>query len=98
MEGTTITNGNNQPTGTLNCKDVTGGVPLTWSAVSHPNGIDHYEWMLIGSASESGSVIITQASTSGLSCAGANYQWRVRAVDGQGNIGPWSDYAAFNVP
>ena len=87
------------PSGTLVCGDVmTGGVTLVWSAVSNPNGIDHYEWALEGAGTESGSTGNTQASTSGLSCAGANYQWRVRAVDGKGNIGPWSGYLQFNVP
>ncbi|MDK1029336.1 MAG: hypothetical protein QGD96_08410, partial [Anaerolineae bacterium] len=89
------------PSGTLNCGGVggvTGGVTLNWSAVSNPNGIDHYEWALEGAGTESGSTGNTQASTSGLSCAGANYQWRVRAVDGKGNIGPWSGYLLFDVP
>lgn len=86
------------PSGTLNCAAVSGGTTLSWSAVSHPNGIDHYEWMLDGPTSESGSTGGTQASTAGLSCAGANYQWRVRAVDGQANIGPWSGFTSFNVP
>lgn len=86
------------PTGTLYCIDVTGGTTLTWSAVSHSNGIDRYEWELSGPTSESGSTSSTQAATSGLSCAGANYQWRVRAVDGKGNPGPWSNYATFTVP
>ena len=86
------------PSGTLNCVDVTGGVTLSWSVVSHANGIDHYEWELNGSPSDSGNTGNAQASTSGLSCAGAIYQWRARAVDGKGNIGPWSGYMQFNVP
>jgi len=87
------------PTGTQNCANVTGGVDLMWTMVSHPNGIDHYEWELEGPGGpQSGSSGSTLASTSGLSCAGSNYQWRVRAVDGIGNIGPWSNYASFNVP
>ncbi|MCJ7434827.1 MAG: hypothetical protein MUO77_15195 [Anaerolineales bacterium] len=86
------------PSGTLNCIDASGGVTLYWSAVSHPNGINHYEWVLEGPISDSGSTGSTQASTKTLSCAGANFQWRVRAVDGQGNIGPWSAYMSFNVP
>lgn len=86
------------PSGTLNCADVTGGTKLKWSAVSHPNGIDNFEWELSGPTSDSGSTSSTKASTSGLSCVGSNYQWRVRAVDGKGNISPWSDYSAFTVP
>ncbi|MBC8334691.1 MAG: right-handed parallel beta-helix repeat-containing protein [Anaerolineales bacterium] len=86
------------PSGTLNCADVTGGVTLSWSVVSHANGIDHYEWELNGSPSDSGNTGNAQASTSGLSCAGAIYQWRARAVDGKGNIGPWSSFMQFNVP
>ena len=88
----------NSPTGTLNCADASGGVTLNWSAITHPNGIDHYEWTLEGPISDSGSTGNTQASTTTLSCAGANFQWRVRAVDGQGNVGPWSGYATFTVP
>ena len=88
------------PTGTLKCADVTGGATLTWSAISHSNGIDHYEWELSGPTSETGSApnTQTQANTLGLYCSGANYQWRVRAVDGKGNVGPWSGYAVFNIP
>lgn len=88
------------PSGALNCADVTGGTTLKWSVVSHPAGIDHYEWALEGPTNESGNTAATQIDTSGggLFCAGANYKWRVRAVDGNGNIGPWSEFMSFNVP
>ena len=88
------------PSGTLNCGGVggvTGGVTLNWSAVNHPNGINSYDWVLEGSPSDSGNTGNTQATTKGLDC-GANYQWRVRAIDGKGNIGPWSGYLQFDVP
>jgi len=85
------------PTGTLNCADTTGGVTLTWSAVSHPNSIDHYEWVLEGPGpTQSGSTGATSVDIFPISC-GASYSWRVRAVDGKGNIGPWSDYAQFTI-
>ena len=85
------------PSGTLNCADVTGGVTLEWSAVEHPNGIDHYEWTLEGGVNKSGSSASTQADVNMIAC-GADYQWRVRAVDGLGTKGGWSDYMQFNVP
>jgi len=85
------------PSGTLNCADVTGGVTLSWSAISHPNGIDHYEWALQGGVNNSGTTGSTQADINLINC-GAAYQWRVRAVDGLSNIGPWSTYMQFNVP
>ncbi len=86
------------PSGTLNCADASGGVTLTWTAVNHPNGIDHYEWELIGPFSEAGSTISTQADTGPLTCAGAVFQWRVRAIDGGGGVSQWSDYATFTLP
>ena len=85
------------PNGTLNCAATTGGVTLSWSAVSHSNGISNYEWVLEGGVDNSGSTSSTQAVISSISC-GASYQWRVRDVDGQGNIGPWSEYMQFNIP
>ena len=85
------------PSGTLNCADVSGGITLVWSAVNHPNGIDHYEWTLEGGVSDSGSTSATQADVNFMNC-NADYQWRVRAVDGNGTIGPWSSYMQFNVP
>jgi len=85
------------PSGTLNCASVTGGVTLSWSAVSHPNGISYYDWELTGGVNKTGKAYSTQAVISMINC-GASYQWRVRAVDGQGNIGPWSAYMSFNVP
>jgi len=86
------------PSGTLNCADASGGVTLAWAPVVYPNGIDHYEWSLEGPISDSGNTGTTQASTKSLSCGGAIFQWRVRAVDGQGNTGPWSNYLEFNLP
>ncbi|MFH1183440.1 MAG: hypothetical protein V1755_00165 [Chloroflexota bacterium] len=87
----------NSPSGTLNCADVTGGLTLSWSAVTHPNGIDHYEWALQGGVNNSGTTGSTQADVNLINC-GAAYQWRVRVVDGLSNIGPWSAYMLFNVP
>ncbi len=85
------------PTGTLACASVTGGVTLAWSAVAHPNGINYYEWELTGGMNKSGTTSATQAAISLINC-GATYKWRVRAVDNQGNLGPWSGYMQFNVP
>lgn len=85
------------PNGTLDCASVTGGVTLVWSAVSNSNGINHYEWQLQGGVNTSGSSFTTQAIITQIYC-GANYRWRVRAVDNLGNIGPWSDYMQFSIP
>jgi hypothetical protein len=85
------------PSGTLACADVTGGVTLEWTEVEHPNGIDHYEWVLEGGVDRSGSTAATQAEVNMINC-GDDYQWRVLAVDGQGNESAWSESMQFDVP
>jgi uncharacterized protein YgiM (DUF1202 family) len=79
------------PSGGLGC---VSSVFLTWNAVSHPNGIDHYEWQLTGASSDSGTTMNTSVEVF-LSC-GADYEWSVRAVDASGQAGPYSDPLSFD--
>jgi len=83
------------PSGTVDC---TKYVTLRWEAVSHPNGIDHYEWVLVGprGSQSSGSTRVTSVDVP-VTCGGATYTWRVRAVDGKGNIGTYSNDMQFTV-
>lgn len=81
------------PSGELTCRS---SVFLEWSAVSHPNGIDHYEWQVTGPGG-------TQSSDTGdtkveffVSCS-SSYSWQVRAVDGKGNAGPYSNALSFQI-
>jgi endoglucanase len=83
-----------------------GSVNLDWNGVDDPSGIAEYRlevqrhsgdnnwqdapgspWTGIGSTSRSISV----------QC-GWTYRWRVRAVDGAGNVGAWSSRFTFIVP
>lgn len=85
------------PQGTLSCADTTTGVTLTWEAVSHPNGIDHYEWELEGGeGAQTGTTSATQAEIASISC-GYSYQWRVRAVGSNGRVGPYSNDRSFTI-
>lgn len=81
------------PGTTLSCRS---SVFLEWSPVSHPNGVSQYEWQV------NGPVETKSGSTSGtrveffVSC-GAAYSWKVRAVDGLGVPGPYSESLAFSI-
>ena len=75
-------------------------VSINWSSVSSSRGIDHYEWV-VEMADSFGAFSVDQSgSTSGtavsvdISCS-ADYRWRVRAVDGTGVAGEYSDFAFF---
>jgi len=81
------------PSGELTCRS---SVFLEWSAVSHPNGIDHYEWQVTGpGGTQSGSANNTKVEFF-VSCS-SSYTWQVRAVDGDGNAGPYSDAMSFQI-
>ncbi len=85
------------PSGTLACADTTTGITLSWEAVSHPHGIDHYEWELEGGeGAQSGTTSATQAEIASISC-GYSYQWRVRVVGSNGRVGPYSDDLSFTI-
>jgi hypothetical protein len=86
----------------VDCATLAG---VAWDPVSDPSGIDEYQ-VQVG-------IILGGGKTSphpnspwqGLSATGlkvpvdcgAVYQWRVRAVDGAGNIGVWSNWSEFGV-
>ena len=73
----------------------TGSATLQWMAVSDPSGILYYEYFM--SEISDGVVVATYTGTSkGTSVevktpdCYAQYAWRVRAVDGAGNVGRYS--------
>jgi hypothetical protein len=82
-----------------------GSVQLTWFPVSDDSGIDHFEvqverhsgdnnWQAVSGSPFSP---IDKQMNLPVEC-GWTYRWRVRAVDGAGNIGPWSSWWSFVVP
>jgi hypothetical protein len=81
------------PSGSKSC---TSTVFLEWNAVDHPAGIAYYEWEVQGSGgTETDTTTETEAEYF-VSC-GASYQWRVRAIDNNGTVGPYSDYMDFEI-
>ncbi len=79
---------------------------LMWSEVNDPSGISQYQieaqrhsgdlnWQAV-SGSPFGGVAATTTSLN-VEC-GWTYRWRVRAVDGVGNQGNWSDWFLFTIP
>jgi hypothetical protein len=86
----------------LNCAAEFG---INWDAVSDPSGIAEYRvqmdvmvsadhWLPVGDSPWTG--LTTTAFKVPLDC-GPFYRWRVRAVDGAGNEGDFSDWARFSV-
>ncbi len=81
------------PSGSQSC---TSTVFLTWNAADHPAGIARYEWEVNGSGgTDTGTTVETEVEYF-VSCS-ASYQWRVRAVDNNGTVGPYSDYMDFEI-
>ncbi|MEW6406821.1 MAG: hypothetical protein AB1649_34000 [Chloroflexota bacterium] len=81
------------PSGSLSC---TSTVFLEWQPVSHPNGIGYYEWKVTYSGvTDSGTTTSTSVEYF-VTCI-ASYSWQVRAVDGKGNIGPYSESLSFDI-
>lgn len=77
---------------------------LTWSSVSDPSKISRYDWVLERSTTGSSGpyAVYGSGSTTGTSATpsatcGQWYRWRVRAVDGAGNVGAYSAYAYFSI-
>ena len=77
---------------------------LTWLPVSDPSGIANYDveiqrhsgdnnWQL----APGGVITVTNKTTEFPVECGWYYRWRVRARDGAGNVGPWSDYWLFTI-
>ncbi len=82
----------------------TSFVDLIWSAVSDPSGIGQYQVEVQRHSGDnnwtatSGSPLTGIGGTSkniSVEC-GWNYRWRVRAIDGVGNVGAWSTWFTFN--
>jgi hypothetical protein len=79
---------------------------LRWDDVTDESGIDEYQiqverhsgdhvWHTAPGSPYTGVTLTEQLLTID---AGYTYRWRVRAVDGAGNIGPWSGWFTFSVP
>ena len=82
-----------------------GSQNLVWLPVDDPSGIAEYRVQVQRHAGDnnwqevSGSVfegIHDKQTTVGVEC-GWYYRWRVRAVDGAGNLGPWSSWWQFAI-
>lgn len=78
---------------------------MSWFAPNDESGIDHYEievqrhpgdnnWQAVGASPFSTSG--TDQSVS-VEC-GWTYRWRVRAEDGAGNVGDWSNWTSYVIP
>jgi len=77
-------------------------VTLTWAAVSDASGISRYEWGLEFApdyesfeAFGSGATTDTSVTVPVPGCGG--YRWRVRAVDGAGNVGAYAAPEEFEM-
>jgi hypothetical protein len=81
-------------------------ITLEWGAVTDPSGIEEYQIEVqrapIGVNWES----VDESPWTGIGGSnvaidvecGWHHRWRVRAVDGAGNVGEWSDWFAFILP
>lgn len=83
-----------------------GSASLRWEAVSDPSRINQYQVELQRSVGDDdwsnapGSVFTNIKGTEiqiDIEC-GWEYRWRVRAVDGRGNVGSWSGWFSFVLP
>jgi len=77
--------------------------PLDWSDVSDPSGVT-YDVSIAGDAGfvsivlqKTGLTASTYELTQAEALVAGTYYWRVRAVDGAGNVGSWSDDWSFTV-
>jgi len=82
-----------------------GSQSVAWLPVDDPSGIAEYRvevqrhlgdnnWQLAPGGSITG--LRVKEATISVDCGGY-YRWRVRAVDGAGNISPWSNWSRFNI-
>ncbi len=78
---------------------------LTWLPLDDPSGIAEYQvnvqksgdnsnWNSLPGTSFTG--LKDKTVSVGVEC-GFYYRWQVRAIDGKGNIGPWSDWSYFAI-
>ncbi len=79
------------PNGSFTCRST---VMLTWQPLSQPGGVDHYEWQVTGLGSPKQGTTADTSDEFIVAC-GAAYQWRVRAVGGNGVPGPYSPAMTF---
>ncbi|MBM4235913.1 MAG: hypothetical protein FJ152_05520 [Firmicutes bacterium] len=86
----------------INCK---AAQSMAWLPVTDPSGISEYRvevqrhagdnnWQPAPGGSQSG--LQVKEATVNVEC-GWYYRWRVRAVDGAGNISPWSNWSHFAI-
>ncbi|MFQ6130044.1 MAG: PGF-pre-PGF domain-containing protein, partial [Candidatus Hadarchaeaceae archaeon] len=61
-----------------------------WSDVSDPSTPVTYTLEIIGRLTKTGLTTSTYTLTNGEALSDGNYSWRVRAIDGAGNLGDWS--------
>jgi len=79
-----------------------GSVTLRWNAATDPSGIEGYYVKVekVTGSFKSGAWTTTDTqytiAVAWLEC-GQGYRWTVRAEDGEGNLGPWSNWRAFTV-
>ena len=92
----------------LNASDLgcIGDTILRWQAVSDESGISEYQLQAQYHGGDSVWLGVPGSTWNGLTdtnfpinleCARV-YRWRVRAIDGAGNPGPWSGWFTFEVP
>jgi hypothetical protein len=78
---------------------------LVWLPVSDPSGIEEYQvqaqrssdqktWKAVPGSPING--IKDKKTTIPVEC-GWYYRWKVRAIDGKGNVGPWSGWSRFSI-
>ncbi len=78
-------------------------VKLVWNAPSDPSGIANYRVVLQVKTMDWNTqkiwepVTTTQVTASGELTCGGVYRWRVRATDGAGNEGQFSEWAYFGI-
>lgn len=76
---------------------------LAWGAVSDDSGISQYQVKVQRHSGDNNWTNIPGSVFTGISGTVKNisvdcgwyYRWQVRAVDGEGNVGPWSDWWTF---
>ncbi|MBT4306500.1 MAG: hypothetical protein HOD40_12160 [Chloroflexi bacterium] len=93
------------PTNGYNYPSVASFVTLDWESVSDPSGIGEYQieiqkhpgdnnWTPVSFSP----IVGIAGSETTISVDSAIYRWRVRAIDGVGNMGTWSGWFTFTVP
>ncbi len=82
------------PSGKYSCRST---IFLEWNSVYSVNGISYYEWVVEKPGGiESGTTSDVHVEYFIPGC-GQTYRWHVRAVDGLGNIGPFSPWIDFSI-